>query len=156
MVLTADYIQNLRQQVGSHPVILTFAGGILVDHQQRVLLQKRADLHRWGLPGGALEFGETASAACVREFREETGLTVAVTRLLGVSSGQIQRYPNGDVAQAVVVCFLVERMTGKLKVASPETLDLRYFAATKLPPLLNAQHEQSLQHYFAGNYPWYD
>jgi len=151
-----DYIQELRKKVGNNPIILTFAGGILVDHRQRILLQKRSDFNRWGLPGGALEFGESAQEACVREFKEETGLDVAVVGLLGVSSNQIQRYPNGDVAQAVVVTFAVERTGGHLRPNHEETLALTYFAATDLPPMLNEQHERAIQKFFASEYPWYD
>ncbi|WP_125765254.1 NUDIX hydrolase [Levilactobacillus mulengensis] len=151
-----DYIQAIRHQVGHKPIILTFAGGILVDRHDHVLLQKRTDFNRWGLPGGALEFGESASAACVREFREETGLTVAVTGLLGVSSNQIQRYPNGDVAQAVIIVFRVSLVAGQLKTDSRENQKLGYFAQDNLPPLLNAQHEQGLRNYFSGNIPWMD
>ena len=32
----------------------------------------------WSLPGGAIELGETAAEACVREVREECGLDVEV------------------------------------------------------------------------------
>jgi len=152
----ADYIQEIRKKVGNSPIILTFAGGVLGDHRQRILLQKRSDFNRWGLPGGALEFGESAREACVREFKEETGLDVTVTGLLGISSNQIQRYPNGDVAQAVVVTFTVERTGGHLHPDHDETLALTYFSAKELPPLLNEQHELAVQHFFAGEYPWYD
>ncbi|MFC6260828.1 NUDIX hydrolase [Levilactobacillus fujinensis] len=152
----ADYIQELRKKVGNSPVILTFAGGILVDHRHRILLQKRSDFNRWGLPGGALEFGESAQEACVREFKEETGLMVAITGLLGISSNQIQRYPNGDIAQAVVVTFAVERLGGHLRPDYDETLALTYFSAAELPPMLNAQHEDAVQNFFSGSYPWYD
>ena len=77
-----DYIKNLRQKVGHQPLILNFAGGILINDQDEVLLQKRADVKSWGLPGGAMEFGESAEQACVREFLEETGLKVRVKSLL--------------------------------------------------------------------------
>jgi ADP-ribose pyrophosphatase YjhB (NUDIX family) len=49
-----------------------------------VLLVKRSNAPQagsWSLPGGAIELGETAAEACVREVREETGLQV---RTLGV------------------------------------------------------------------------
>ena len=42
----------------------------------RVLLQRRDDTGRWGLPGGAVEPGESVRQALVREVREETGLEV--------------------------------------------------------------------------------
>lgn len=35
-----DYIKSIRNKVGHDPVILVFAGGILTDPDNRILLQK--------------------------------------------------------------------------------------------------------------------
>ena len=86
-----DYIKNLRKKVGHEPLILNFAGGVLVNDQDEILLQKRSDFKSWGLPGGAMEFGESCQEACVREFLEETGLKVKVKSLLGISTEAILR-----------------------------------------------------------------
>ena len=154
--MTTDYISFIRQQVGHQPVILVFAGGVLVNEQQQVLLQKRTDFNQWGLIGGALEFGETAEQACVREYQEETGLQVAVQSLMGVSSGHVQRYPNGDIAQTVVIEFVVKAIGGHLNAFNKETAALAYFDAAHLPPIFNTQHRQSIQRYYAGAYPYFD
>lgn len=80
--MTKDYIKELRQKVGHDLIILTNA-------KNEILFQKRNDFSSWGLPGGELEFGESAEKACQREFREETGLEVSIQALLGVSTNQI-------------------------------------------------------------------
>jgi 8-oxo-dGTP pyrophosphatase MutT (NUDIX family) len=49
-----------------------------------VLLVRRADSGNWELPGGRVELGESAQIAAVREVKEESGVTVEVTRLAGV------------------------------------------------------------------------
>ncbi len=126
--MTQDYIKTLRQKVGHEPIILNFAGGILANDQNEILLQKRSDFNAWGLPGGALEFGESAQETCFREFLEETGLKVKVKSLLGVSTNFIQHYPNQDVAQAVTIEFIVELVEKTSKEVSSETLDLKYFS----------------------------
>jgi 8-oxo-dGTP diphosphatase len=58
---------------------------------ERVVLIRRAtDPGRglWSYPGGYLEMGETLEEGAVRETREETGLTVRITGLLGVYSAR--------------------------------------------------------------------
>ena len=150
--MVKNYIKTLRQKVGHEPIILNFAGGILANDQNEILLQKRSDFDAWGLPGGALEFGESDQEACVREFLEETGLKVRTKSLLGVSTNFIQHYPNQDVAQAVTV-ELVEKMS---KEISSETLDLKYFYKDKLPKIFNKQHQIFIDHYFNEDYPFID
>lgn len=51
-----------------------------------VLIERKNEPHGWALPGGFVDYGETVEAAAVREAREETGLTVELTGLLGVYS----------------------------------------------------------------------
>ena len=150
--MVKNYIKTLRQKVGHEPIILNFAGGFLANSKNEILLQQRSDFNAWGLPGGALEFGESAPKACVREFLEETGLKVRTKSLLGVSTNFIQHYPNQDVAQAVTV-ELVEKMS---KEISSETLDLKYFSKDKLSKIFNKQHQIFIDHYFNEDYPFID
>ncbi|WP_419153889.1 NUDIX hydrolase [Weissella viridescens] len=154
--MSDDYIHSLREAVGHQPIILNFAGGILTNAQGDVLLQKRTDFNAWGLPGGALELGESQAEACQREFKEETGLRVKVTQLLGSLSKATQRYPNGDLAQTIVTMFKVEVVGGALEVANAETADLAFFALDNLPEIFNDQHQVVLTHYRKGQYPFYD
>lgn len=115
---------------------------VIFDRRGRLLLQQRADGGQWGLPGGSVEVGESVRDAIRREVREETGLRVAVRRLVGVYSEprwQVIRYPNGDVWHYVNVCFECALRGGRLAMCD-ETLALRYFAPGRLPRGLLANH----------------
>lgn len=51
-----------------------------------VLIERANEPYGWALPGGFVDYGETCEQAAVREMREETGLDVTLTGLLGVYS----------------------------------------------------------------------
>lgn len=51
-----------------------------------VLVERKNPPLGWALPGGFVDEGETVEHAAVREAREETGLEVVLTGLLGVYS----------------------------------------------------------------------
>lgn len=154
--MNKNYIKDIRKKVNHDPIILTFAGGILTNYKNEILLQKRSDFKSWGLPGGALEFGETAPAACKREFLEETGLEVEIQSLVGISTNQIQKYPNGDLAQTIVVFFLVNLVERKSNKLSNETLEINYFSKNKLPNIFNKQHLKCINKYYERKFPYYD
>jgi ADP-ribose pyrophosphatase YjhB (NUDIX family) len=73
-----------------------------------LLLMQRSDNGLWGLPGGYVEIGEGVAAACARQVLEETGVRIAVGRLIGVYSDparQVIDYGGGRRVQAVNLCF---------------------------------------------------
>lgn len=51
-----------------------------------VLIERANEPHGWALPGGFVDYGESCERAAVREMKEETGLDVVLTGLLGVYS----------------------------------------------------------------------
>ena len=140
-----DYIRWIRSKVGHEKIILNYAGGCVIDHENRILLQKRAEENGWGFPGGAMELGESAEEAAIREIHEETGLTVKVERLLGVYTKYSDRYPNGDLAQPVTIMFLCSIAGGTLDPDNSETLELKFFTRNDLPHLYKPQHEDMLE-----------
>lgn len=129
------YIDDLRQHIGHAPIIMVGAGVLIKDKTKGYMLQLRADNHLWGLPGGALEIGETLEYAAKRELFEETGLTAHSLTLLNVFSGKelYNKYPNGDVVYNVANVYLCEDYSGDLNIDPTETTAVKFFKLDEFP-----------------------
>ena len=110
------------------------ASVVLRNNRGELLLLRRAGSGLWTIPTGAVKKKETVTACAVRECREETGLTVELTGLVGVFSDPRHRiaYPDGEVRVPVNVCFHGQPVSGELATDSeseeaawvaPEDLD---------------------------------
>jgi 8-oxo-dGTP pyrophosphatase MutT (NUDIX family) len=130
-----SYISWLRQRVGRQKMPLVFASACIADDKGRLLWQRRSDFGYWGLPGGALELGESLPQCVAREVREETGLSVQPVRLAGIYSSPSfdVTYPNGDQAQPVVFCFECRAKHFQTQGDGDETLELAWFEAGQWP-----------------------
>ena len=122
--------------------IRTSVSAVIFDRRGYVLLQQRSDGGQWGLPGGALEIGESLHDAVAREVHEETGLTVTPGRLIGVYSRpelQVVRYPDGNAWHYVNVCFECVVRGGRLTTCD-ETLALAWAPPRRLPRPMLSNH----------------
>ena len=130
-----SYIQELREIIGSRPIILVGATVLLFKCDGRILLLKRADNQSWGPPGGALELGETVEQAARREALEEAGLEIEDLTLFGVFSGpdHFYQYPNGDQVYVVDIAFSAFCPEGLPAFDAQEHTDLGFFELHDLP-----------------------
>lgn len=109
-------------------------GGIAFDERGRVLLIQRGKPPaegQWSIPGGRVELGETLTAACAREMREETGLEVEVGAVVAVVD-RIADDP-GDY-HFVIIDYLVTVTGGGLR-PSDDARDARWLDAHELERL---------------------
>ena len=144
-----SYLAELRAIVGSRPLFSIGASAIVQDEGGRVLLQRRSDDGLWGLPGGGLEPGETFEQAARRELNEETGLDTPLMFWQAVSGAHLyHRYPNGDQVYFVGGLSRGRLPAAALNKAVPdadgETLELRWFDLSDLPPISANVNRQTL------------
>ncbi|MEV7356774.1 MULTISPECIES: NUDIX domain-containing protein [unclassified Kitasatospora] len=105
------------------------ASVVVVDGDGRVLLQRRTDNGMWALPGGKMELGESLADCGVRETREETGIDVVITGIVGTYTdpGHVFAYDDGEVRQEFSICLLGEPLGGELRV-SGESFEVGWFS----------------------------
>lgn len=95
-----------------------------------VLVRRRNPPHGWALPGGFIDYGESAENAARREALEETGLRVVLTDLLGVYSR-----PDRDPRHHTMSVVYVARADGQEPAAGDDAAEVRLVGLTDLPDL---------------------
>jgi len=110
--------------VGIHGVIAS---------RGRILVLKRAPVMpyrpgSWDLPGGHIALGESFEDCLLREVKEETGLDVAIDRLLGLHSMVSEPY-----LQALYSCRLT--VFQKVQLRPDEHVEHRWVAPAELASL---------------------
>lgn len=107
---------------------------VLVIREGRVLLVQRAidpGKGKWDVPGGFLEADEHPEAGAIRELKEETGLDITITGLLGI---YLDRYGYGDPGggeTTLNLCYLATA-TGEPHAAD-DAAAVGWFAPGELP-----------------------
>ncbi len=132
------------------------AYGLCRDPEDRVLLARNSGASEfpglWGLPGGGVEQGEHPDDTVVREFAEETGLTVRVGGLRAALSDVARLPGSGDLEHTdrlvydVVVAggelrHELDGTTDRVEWVTPDDRPLMPFTATVLGrPVPAADH----------------
>jgi 8-oxo-dGTP pyrophosphatase MutT (NUDIX family) len=125
--------------------LVVAASAVVTDDEGRVLLQRRKDNRLWALPGGGMEMTDSLPGAAVREVKEETGLDVEITGLVGTYTDprHIIAYSDGEVRRQFNVCFTARIIGGSLAI-SDESTELRFVAPSEIDTL-PMHHTQRLR-----------
>jgi CTP:molybdopterin cytidylyltransferase MocA/ADP-ribose pyrophosphatase YjhB (NUDIX family) len=115
--------------------VVPWQGGILLG-----LRNQNPGKGRWSFPSGFVDRGEPVEEAARRETREETGLEVDITGLIGVYSA-----PGNPV---IVIAFAGEPTGGELR-AGDDLSELRAYAPDRLPKLAFAHDEGIIRDWLA-------
>jgi 8-oxo-dGTP diphosphatase len=110
-----------------------------------VLIQRKNPPHGWAIPGGFIEEGEEAGAACIREAKEETGLAVALKQQLFTYSNP-KRDPRQHTMSVVYAC---EATPGSEPEGADDAAQARWFSEENVPwGELAFDHAEILRDYF--------
>jgi ADP-ribose pyrophosphatase YjhB (NUDIX family) len=108
----------------------------VVDDHDRVLLIRRTDNGLWAVPGGAQDFGEYIAETAVRETREESGIVIEVTGIIGIYTNphHVMAYTDGEVRQQFSICFRGRYLSGE-PTPSTESSEVRWVTREELDEL---------------------
>jgi ADP-ribose pyrophosphatase YjhB (NUDIX family) len=116
--------------------IVPAASAIVSNAEGKILLERRSDNARWGLPSGVMEIGERISETVVREVKEETGLDVRVDYIVGIYTNphHVIAFSDGEVRQQFSLCFACTLLGGEIQVSS-ESLEVGFFSPEEIEQL---------------------
>jgi 8-oxo-dGTP diphosphatase len=125
-------------QPPSGPARPSAAVGIVCLRGDDVLLVRRGNPPRrgdWSIPGGRIEWGETARAAALRELMEETGVEADLGPLIDVVDGIFRSRTDGTVwGHYVMVDFAARWLSGE-PLAGDDAAEARFFSPSELEAL---------------------
>ena len=119
-----SWMQALASRI-IRPLFQVFSVAVIFDADKRILIVKTTynRFHPWGLPGGSLEYGETAEESLLREIWEETNLDIKIERFLFAKTFAPDR----------VGLYYLCKITGGEFRPSDEVSELGYFSPDDLP-----------------------
>jgi len=132
------------------------ACGALVEDEKGNLLIVKTHHGGWVFPGGQVEVGENLMDGVIREVKEESGIDVEVSHLIGVyTNSAIYKWYDGvtDVPTKVMFDFACKPVGGEL-CTSEETSDCRWVPKNEVleyitQPAIRARIEEYFR--FDGN-----
>ena len=128
------YISEMRKLVGHRTIMQCAASIICVDGQNRILMGKRSDNHKWGYSGGSVEIDECVEDCAKRELFEEMGLIADELEFFCVNSGPKAHYvyPNGDEVSNIEIVFTCRKWHGEIMSNDGEMKELRFFSKDEI------------------------
>ncbi|GAA4514096.1 NUDIX domain-containing protein [Actinoallomurus oryzae] len=107
---------------------------IVVNDDGDILLIRRTDNDNWALPGGAIDLGESAAQAAVRETQEETGITPEITGLVGIYTDpqHVIHYTSNDEVRQEFSIVLTGRPVSGWPTPSSESSEVRWVPAAEI------------------------
>jgi ADP-ribose pyrophosphatase YjhB (NUDIX family) len=133
--------------------VVPSANVVVTNDTGDILIIRRTDNGNHALPGGGMDLGESITTAAVRETKEETGIDVEITGLVGIYTNpnhRIEYTSDGEVRQEFSVVFTA-RPTGGTPTPSSESSEVLWvspagIAALQMHPSMRQRIDHYLQH----------
>jgi ADP-ribose pyrophosphatase YjhB (NUDIX family) len=127
------------------------AGLLVKDGQILLVRHEKNGKSYWLLPGGGVDFGETAEEALIREFKEEVGLDIQVGKLVFVHDS----IPPDRHRQVLNLYFLTTAGEQEIKVTPDAVLrDAAYYPLSEFPKMrVNPDIKAQILEGLAQNWP---
>lgn len=110
--------------------VVPSANVVVVNDDGDILIIRRTDNGNLALPGGGMDLGESITQTAVRETKEETGVDVEITGLVGIYTNPhhvIEYTSDGEVRQEFSIVFTA-RPVGGVPTTSSESSEVAWMA----------------------------
>ncbi|MGW5414660.1 NUDIX hydrolase [Actinomadura geliboluensis] len=117
---------------------------VVENDKGEILMIRRTDNDNWALPGGAIDLGESVTQAAIRETKEETGIDIEITGLLGIYSDPkhvIHYTSNNEVRQEFSILLAARLIAGE-RCTSDESSEVLWIPVKKAT---NRQMDRSMR-----------
>jgi 8-oxo-dGTP pyrophosphatase MutT (NUDIX family) len=133
--------------------VVPSANVVVVNDDGRILLIRRTDNGNIALPGGGMDLGESITQAAVREVKEETGLDIEVTGLVGIYTNPrhvIEYTSDGEVRQEFSIVFTAKPVGGSPRTSSESSEVVWSDPAAVAGMRMHPSMRQRIEHYLEG------
>lgn len=116
----------------------------LIDRPSRpiILIERANKPYGWAIPGGFIDYGESAETCAVREAEEEVSLKVEL-----LEQFQVYSQPNRDLRQHTIAIVFIATAKGEPKAAD-DAKNLGVFQQWEIPTNLCFDHDRIIQEYW--------
>ena len=133
--------------------VVPSANVVVVNEDGTILVIRRTDNGNLALPGGGMDLGESITHTAVREVREETGLDVEITGLVGIYTNPrhlIEYTSDGEIRQEFSVVFTA-RPNGGSPTTSSEASEVIWIDPADVSDLqMHPSMRQRIEHFREG------
>ena len=128
-----NFIKEIFDKEYSYP---TPKIGVLaaIFKDNKIMLVQEKDNHKWSLPGGWADVGDSPRQSILKEIREETNLDVNIIKFAALLDRN--KYLEIPMWPSVYKCFFICQIkSGEAKCDNLETIALDFYNKNNLPEL---------------------